>query len=208
MILRFVIYKNSESAKRIGDVPLNISTFVKIPEYGSEISSLKDFKTTTKCIEKLQKGIDRFAMWEFEISSALVEVDGDDTFSMYHGNNDCEDTITDVSCIEKNRSMTDKNYYAKPFEENLKTKISIDIGGGDSDLKVISQEKVDRFGNSLEKAIPLSLEDSPNQDEVDFLNDENNVDKEILESPDKDIHLDVFEDEILEKEKEIQKLKK
>ena len=192
--IRFITYKTSEGAKRIGDVSINISNFVKVPEYGSPVSNLKKYKETKGWLERMSKGLDRFAMCDFEVSSQLVEVDGDDTFSMYHGD-DWDDTITDASWIEKNRPLTDRNYYAKPFEDNLKTKISIDISHNENEAKIVSEEKVDRFGNPLEKAIPLGLEDTPSPDK-DW---ENNS----RFSSGVKVHLDTLEEENNEKEEEI-----
>lgn len=40
---------------------------------------------TKDCNDKLSKSIDKFAFINYTVTSELVEINGDDTFSMYHG---------------------------------------------------------------------------------------------------------------------------
>ena len=67
-----------------------------MPKYGSNPTNYSKFSMTKNCIEKLSKSIDKFSLVNFAISTELVDINGDDTFSMYHGTEN-EDTITDAS---------------------------------------------------------------------------------------------------------------
>lgn len=46
MTIRFVTYKTPDQAKRIGDIGVNVSDFVKIPEIGAKISNYAGYKQT------------------------------------------------------------------------------------------------------------------------------------------------------------------
>lgn len=62
----------------------------------------------------------------------LNDIDGDDTFSMYHAG-ECDDTITDASCMEHIRPMTDRSYYSKPLKSDLKPLIRVDFSSSKPD---------------------------------------------------------------------------
>lgn len=142
----------------------------------------------------MTKSIDNFSICAFTINTELLEVDGDDTFSMYHGT-ECDDTITDASCMERTQPLTDRNYYAKPFKPVITSKINVDFSKDDEGT-IISKEKVDRFGNAIEKEVGLDLQDSPTSP------------FKTPSSDNQDSKFDAFQEELEEKDKEIQKLKK
>jgi hypothetical protein len=144
----------------------------------------------------MTKSIDRFAICRFSIKTELIEVDGDDTFSMYHGT-EGDDTITDASCMERSQPLTDRSYYAKPFDNSSTSKINVTISKDDSEAKIISEEKVDRFGNAVEKEIGLDLNDSPTGSPGKTPSSDN-----------QDSNFDAFQEELEEKDHEIQRLKK
>ena len=117
--IRFVTYKTEDRPKRIGDWNFNLSVYAKIPENGSTPANIKKYKMTKECVDKLSKSIDKFSLLSYTISSELVEIDGDDTFSMYHGT-EWDDTITDASWMDKVNVMNDKNYYSKSLASDYK----------------------------------------------------------------------------------------
>jgi len=118
-IIRFVTYKTEDKPKRIGDCSFNLWQYAIIPENGLIPDNLRKYKMTKDCNDKLSKSIDKFSRVNYTVTSELVEINGDDTFSMYHGT-EWDDTITDASWMEKVNVMNDKNYYSKPLASDYK----------------------------------------------------------------------------------------
>lgn len=206
IFIRFLTTKVGEDKpKRIGDLPINIVDVAKVPQ--GNVSDLKKYNFHKNYFVKLPKAVDRFAMLEYSVDTELIEIDGDDTFSMYHGT-ECDDTITDASCMENTRPLTDRAYYARPLEHDLKTRIQIDISGDDSKVaKIIGEDKVDRFGNPIEKSVPLDLhDDSPSNESPSKDNDEMEDTKYLLSLKNKQV--EEMQEEIQYKDEEVKKLKK
>ena len=164
LVIRFVTTKGDGKAKRIGDWVLNTAEFVKIPQILAGAVDYSKFKNNKDWVEKLTTCIDRFGLCNFTVKTELVEIDGDDTFSMYHGG-DCDETVTDASCMEHIRPMTDRSYYSKPIKSDLKPLIHVDFSASKPDSRdsitsyIVGEDKVDKFGNPIEKAVPLELDD-------------------------------------------------
>lgn len=203
-LLRWVTYKTSDTAKRIGEWSINLWNFAKIPENGKTPEDLSKFKFSKDWVEKVGKSIDRFSLIHFTVNSELVEVDGDDTFSMYYvGDND--DTVTDASWMEQVKEMNDKSYYSKGLGSELKTKITLDLTADHEEIPIIQSETVDRFGRSLEKPVPFEFDWEDNHSTPEKQNSENSEEDLSHQNNERIIEL---EQQLAEKENDIGKLKK
>lgn len=166
---------------------------------------------TKDCHDKLIKSIDKFALLSYTVTSELVEIDGDDTFSMYHGT-EWDDTITDASCMEKVNVMNDKSYYSKPLASDYKKLITVDftLSQGKDEL-VVNHDVVDKFGRSIEKAIPLELDDEDSlskQHDSPLKTEEPDFDDDCNQIQQNELKVIELEQQVTEMDSEIIKLKK
>ena len=122
---------------------------------------------------------------------------------MYHAAE--EDTVTDASCMDQVKEMHDKSYYSKGINSTLKTRITLDLTNDNEGDSIISQEKVDKFGRSLEKSVPFDFEEDNKSTPDKSYPDVSELQDDIKS---KDNRINDLEKLITERDMDINKLKK
>lgn len=105
--------------------------------------------------------------------------------------------------------MNDKNYYAKPLASELKTLITVDFSSNKD--PVIEQAVVDKFGRTLEKSVPLGLDDdneSPSVHDSPIQDDDHELEDLKHELAQKDALVKELEQNLAKKDEDLAKLKK